>query len=212
MPRSPAEGTRRGDFDACHARKETTERRSPLTRAPRLSRVGRRLGMTLSRSPNGNISFCRSFPCGGLQGASACTEGNAGPADAHAAPTLPPSSPLRSSSTLPRLYCSAGPIGRLAIGGHGCRRSRWEPVPRRLAPRAPGPRHPPPVHRLDRHERVEHAVADLAEGRAAGAAGPGGWMAHRRSLNLRQWLAQYSGSRSGSTGTHHEQAPRCCSG
>ena len=74
------------------------------------------------------------------------------------------------------------------------------------------PRHAPPVHRLDRHQRPEHAVADLAEDEAARAAAPLDGVAHRPSVNLRQWLAQYSGSRSGSTGTHHEHAPRCCSG
>src|SRR5689334_8559384 len=68
------------------------------------------------------------------------------------------------------------------------------------------------VHRRDWRDRPEHTVADVAEDGAAGAAAPARRVAHDRSVNRRQWLAQYSGSRSGSTGTHQEQAPRFCSG
>ena len=64
------------------------------------------------------------------------------------------------------------------------------------------------------HARTRH-IPGTARGshlarpptRPARAAGPARRVAHRGSLNRRQWLAQYCSSRSGSTGTQHEQPP-----
>ncbi len=92
------------------------------------------------------------------------------------------------------------------------RAARRLPRPDPPALRARHTSHPVPVHRLDRHGRTAHPIADLSEDEVARAAGAIRGVAHGGSLYLRQWLAQYSGSRSGSTGTHHEQAPRFCSG